>query len=94
MNTSDISQTPIVRRFGVRRARLWAKVWFSIMYLMLAAIAVGWSFAGPALFAAGWRGLVVGCVAGSLIVFATSLLTQMRTKVLSELAELEWLRKT
>ena len=90
MNTFDISQAPIVRRIGVRRAKLWAKVWFSMMYLMLGAIAVGWSFAGPALFAAGWRGVLAGCIAGLLLVFATSLLTQMRMKFLAELAELEW----
>ncbi len=88
MNTSDISQTPIVRRFGVRRARIWGKVFFSIMYLMLAAIAVGWSSAGPALFAAGWRGILAGCFVGSLLIFATSLLTQMRLKFLAEIAVL------
>lgn len=93
MNASDISQTPIVRRFGVRGARLWAKVWFSVMYLMLAAVAVGLCLVGPELFAAGWRGIFAGCLAGALLVFATSFLTQMRLRILAELAELETRKK-
>jgi hypothetical protein len=33
MKTPDIAQMPIVKRFGVRGAKLYAKIWFSILYL-------------------------------------------------------------
>jgi len=92
MKAPDISQTPIVKRFGVRGAKLYGKVWFSILYLMLVAVTAGFWLVGPE-FAAGWRRILVGCFVGALIVFAASLLTRMRLRFLAEIAELETRQK-
>jgi hypothetical protein len=93
MKTSDISQTPIVKRLGIRGAKRYAKIWFSILYLMLVAVTAGFWIVGPE-FAAGWRRIVVGCFVGALIVFAASLLTRMRLKFLAEIEQLESQVKT
>jgi hypothetical protein len=88
MKSPDIAQTPIVKRFGIRGAKLYAKIWFSILYLMLVAVTAGFWIVGPD-FAAGWCRIVVGCFVGALIVFAASLLTRMRLKCLAEIEQLE-----
>lgn len=88
MKAPDISQMPIVKRFGVRGARLFAKMWFSIMYLALVAVTAGFWIVGPE-FPEGWRRILLGCLVGALVVFAASLLTRMRLKLLAEIAELE-----
>src|SRR6266436_845208 len=72
MKTSDISQTPLVRRYGVRGAKLFARLWFSLLYVFLIALAAALPVVGPEV-AAGWRRFVVGCIAGALIVLAASL---------------------
>lgn len=84
----DSSQTPIVKRFGVRGAKLYGTICFAVMYLMLVAVTAGFCFIGPE-FASGWRRVVVGCFVGVLVVFAASLLTRMRLKFLAEITELE-----
>ena len=88
MKAPDISQTPIVKRFGVRGAKLFAKIWFSIMYLALVAITAGFWIVWPE-FVEGWSRIFMGCFVGALVVFAASLLTRMRLKYLAEIAELE-----
>ncbi len=88
MKAPDISQTPIVKRFGVRRAKLMAKIWFSIMYLALVAITAGFWMVGPE-FPEGWRRIFVGCFVGAVVVFAASLLTRMRLKFVAEIDRLE-----
>jgi hypothetical protein len=93
MKTTDISQSPIVNRYGVRGARRWAKIWFSVLYLMLVAITAGLWIMSPE-FAGGWNRIFVGCIVGALVVFAASLLTRMRLKFLTEIAQLEAQGKT
>ena len=88
MKTSDISQTPIVKRYGARGARLFSKLWFSTLYLILIAITAGLWLVGPE-YATGWRRLVAGCFVGALVVFAASFLTRMRLNFLAELEQLE-----
>jgi uncharacterized BrkB/YihY/UPF0761 family membrane protein len=88
MKISDVSQTPIVKKFGVRGAKLYAKIWFSALYLMLVAIAAGFWFVGPE-FIVGWRRIVVGSFVAALVVFAASLLTKMRLRFLAEMNQLE-----
>jgi hypothetical protein len=88
VKTPDIAQTPIVKRFGIRGAKLYAKIWFSIVYLMLVAIAAGFWIVGPE-FPEGWRRSVLGLFVGALIVLAASLLTRMRLKFLAEIEQLE-----
>ena len=93
MKTPDISQTPIVKRFGVRGAKLFATIWFSIMYLALVAITAGFWIVWPE-FAEGWRRIVIGCFVGALVVFAASLLTRMRLEYLAGIERLETREKT
>jgi hypothetical protein len=88
MKAPDISQTPIVKKFGVRGAKLFAKIWFSIMYLALVAITAAFWIVWPE-FAEGWRRIFFGCFVGALVVFAASLLTQMRLKYLAAIEQLE-----
>ena len=93
MKAPDISQTPIVKRFGVRGAKLFSKIWFSIMYLALVAITAGLWIMSPE-FAGGWNRIFIGCIVGALVVFAASLLTRMRLKYLAEIEQLEIREKT
>ncbi|MGH7951003.1 MAG: hypothetical protein ACREFE_03660 [Limisphaerales bacterium] len=92
MKAPDISQAPIVKRFGVRGARLFARIWFPILYFVLAAITAGLWIVSPA-FAGGWRRITTDCVIGALVVTAASLLTHMCLKFLAEIAELEMREK-
>jgi len=93
MKTTDISQSRIVKRYGVRGARLWAKIWFSVLYLILVAITAGLWIMSPE-FGEGLNRIFVGCIVGALVVFAASLLTRMRLKFLAEIAQLESQGKT
>jgi hypothetical protein len=88
MKTSDISQSLIIKKYGVRGAKLFVRIWFAVLYLMLIAVAAGFWIVGPE-FAAGWRRIFVGCFVGTLVVFAASLLTRMRLKFLAEIEQLE-----
>ena len=92
MSAPDISQTPIVKRFGVRGAKLFAKIWFSIMYLALVGITAGFWIVWPE-FVEGWSRLCMGCFVGTLVVVAASLLTRMRLKYLAAIEQLETLEK-
>jgi hypothetical protein len=87
MKAPDISRTLIVRRFGIRGAKLYAKIWFSSLYLMLITVTAGLWFVGPE-FAEGWWRVAVGCFVGTLVVFAASLVTRMRLKFLAEIEQL------
>ena len=88
MKAPDISQTALIRRFGIRGGRLFARLWFSVLYVFLIALAAALPVVGPVI-APGWRRVVVGCVAGALIVLAASLLTRMRLEFLASLQRLE-----
>jgi hypothetical protein len=88
MKTSDISQTPLVRRYGVRGAKLFARIWFSLLYFFLIGLTAILCVVGPE-FAAGWRRIFVGCLAGGLVVFAASLLTRMRLEYFAAIERLE-----
>jgi hypothetical protein len=88
MKTRDISQTPLVRRHGVRGAKLFARFWFLLLYVVLVALGAALPVVGPEI-AAGWRRIVFGCIAGGLIVVATSLLTRMRLGYLASIERLE-----
>ena len=77
MKTADISQTPLVRRYGLRGAKVFARIWFAFVYVFLVALTAALPVVGPEV-PSGWRRVFIGCFAGGLIVFATSLLTRMR----------------
>ena len=88
MKTSDISETPLVRRYGLRGALLFARIWFSLLYTFLTALAAGVWLASPE-FVSGWRRILVSCFAGALIVTAASLLTRMRLGYMAAIGRLE-----
>ena len=88
MKTSDISQTGLTRRYGVRGGKLFARLWFAFLYVFLIALAAALPVVGPEV-AAGWRRVVVGCIAGALIVLAASLLTRMRLEFLASIERLD-----
>jgi len=88
MKTPDISETPLVRRYGVRGARLFARLWFPLLYVFLIALTMGLIVVGPE-FVAGSRRIFIGSLAGGLIVLAASLLTRMRLEFLAAIERLE-----
>src|SRR5258706_8549237 len=88
MKTSDISKTPLVRKYGVRGAKLFARLWFPFLYvLLIAPTAALWAVA-PEL-AAGWKRILFGFLVGGLTVLAASLLTRMRLGDLADIERLE-----
>jgi len=88
MKPTDVAQTPIMKRYGARGARIFGRIWFSTMYLALMAIVAGWWMLGPEM-AAGWRRAVAACFVGALAVLATSLLTRMHLKYRAEIDQCE-----
>lgn len=72
----------------MRGGKLFARLWFSLLYAFLMALAAALPVVGPEV-AAGWRRIVLGCIAGALIVLATSLLTRMRLEFLASIERLE-----
>jgi hypothetical protein len=88
MKTADISQTPLVRRYGVRGAKLYVRLWFPFMYFLLIALTAGLWAAVPQ-FAAGWKRIFLGCIVCGLTVLASSLLTRMRLEFLAAIELLE-----
>ena len=88
MRTSDISNTPVVRNYGVRGAKLFARFWFPLLYVLLIAPAAAlWALA-PEL-ATGWRRTFFGCLVSGLTVLAASLVTRMRLEYLAAIERLE-----
>jgi hypothetical protein len=94
MKTSDISNSLVVRKCGVRGARLFAYFWFSSMYVFLIAVnAASWVLAPDMAPERGDR-IFFGCIFGGLTVLTASLLTRMCLKLLAEIKELEIRGKT
>lgn len=88
MRTSDISETPLVRRFGIRGAKLFARLWFPFLYAFLIAVSAGLFVFAPE-FPMGWPRIFIGGFVGGLVVIAASLLTRMRLGFLSAIERLE-----
>ena len=88
MKTSDTSETELVRRYGVRGAKLFARIWFPLMYVFLIALSACLWVVGPE-FIAGWRRIFFGCLISGLIVVAASLLTRMRLQYLAAIERFE-----
>lgn len=88
MKTADISQTPLVRKYGTRGAKLYVRLWFPFMYFLLIAFTASlWVFV-PQL-SAGWKRILLGCIVCGLTVLASSLLTRMRLGFLAAIELLE-----
>jgi hypothetical protein len=88
MKTTGLAQTPVMKHFGLRGARICGWIWFSAMYLALIAIVAGWWMVWPEL-PGGWRRMVAGGIVGTLVVLAISLLIRMRLKYLAEIDQFE-----
>ena len=88
MKKSDISETQVVRRYGVRGAKLFARIWFLLMYVFLIALAAVFWIVGPEVVS-GWGRIFVGCFVGALIVLAASILTRIRLEYLAAIERLE-----
>ena len=88
MKTSDISETQMVRRYGLRGAKLFAWIWFPLMYVFLIAVTAGLWTVGPE-FVAGWHRVFFGCFIGALTVVAASMLTRMRLQYLAAIERIE-----
>jgi hypothetical protein len=88
MKAPDISETPLVRRYGVRGAKVFARLWFPLLYVFLIALATGFFVVGPE-FATGSRRIFIGSLAEILIVLAASILTRMRLEFLAGIERLE-----
>jgi hypothetical protein len=88
MKTLGVSETQLIRSYGVRRAKLFARVWFPLMYVSLIALNAGLWVVVPE-FATGWRRISFGCLIGALIVVAASLLTRMRLHYLAAIDRVE-----
>ena len=72
----------------MRGAKLFARLWFAFVYAFLIALIAALPVVGPEV-PVGWRRVFIGCLAGGLIVFATSLLTRMRLEYWAAIERLE-----
>jgi hypothetical protein len=88
MKTPDLSQTPVVRRFGVQGARLFARVWFSVVYVLLIALTATLWILSPEFNNSSHRTLI-GCFAAVLVITAASRLARMRVEFLAGVEQLE-----
>jgi hypothetical protein len=88
MTVPDISETPLVRRFGVPGARLFARLWFPLLYVVLIALAALF-FVFITEFPAGSSRVFIGLLVGGLIVLAASILTKMRLEYWAAVHRLE-----
>jgi len=77
-----------MKRYGPRGARVFGRIWFSMMYLTLIAIVAGWWMVGPEI-PGGWRRTVIACFVGTLAVLAAALLTRMQLKYRAEIDQFE-----
>jgi fumarate reductase subunit C len=84
MKPTDFSQTPLVRRYGVRGAKLYARIWFPFLYVLLVAISAGlWANYSDSL-SAEFLILIV-----MLTLLAASLLTRMWINYVSAIERIE-----
>jgi hypothetical protein len=93
MKTHDLSQTPIVRRYGTHGARWFARIWFPLLYVLLAALTAALWIYSPE-FTVTWQRIFIGSMAGLLVVAAASRLSRMRLEYLASLELLEAERRT
>ena len=88
MKTDDLSQTALVRKFGIRGARLYFRIWFPVMYLFLITLTAGLWVLSPMDEVRDHR-IFVGCLVAVLVVIATALLTRMRLEYRAGIEKLE-----
>ena len=87
MKSCDISQSALVRRYGVRGAKLFARLWFPLLYFVLICLGAAFCFVGPEVV--GWRRIILAGISGALLVLGASLLTRMRLNYWAAIEQLE-----
>jgi hypothetical protein len=88
MKTTDVSDSLVVRKYGVRGAKMFARLWFPWLYfLLIAVMAASWVRAPE--FVTVWGRFINGSLVGGLTVLAASLLTRMRLEHLTAIKQLE-----
>jgi hypothetical protein len=88
MKVHDISGTPLVKRYGVRGARMFVRIWFPVVYALIVLLLLLFFFLGSEL-ARGWRGILLGGFVSVLAVIAIAVLTRMRLEFLASIDALE-----
>jgi hypothetical protein len=95
MKTSDLSKTPIVKKFGVRGARWYGRILFTWLYAMLIfSTARLWIYYPDFTFTGTWRKVIFGSLIAALLVVAASVLTRMRIKFFTGIEQLEASQKS
>jgi uncharacterized membrane protein YdjX (TVP38/TMEM64 family) len=89
METSDISDSMLFRKCGLRGAKIFARLWFPFLYFLLVAVNAGASVLFPKMATSRGDRILLGCVVGGLRVLAASVLTRMCLEFLAEVKELE-----
>jgi len=92
MNSRDITQTLVFRKYGAKGMRCFCIAWGASMYLLLISIGVSGLYAlAQIIDEPGSRVLLI--IAVALIVAAASLLTRMLIGTFSEIRDSESQRK-
>jgi hypothetical protein len=89
MKQSDISDSLLVRKCGVRHAKIFGRLWFAFMYVFLTAVAAASWVLAPELATSRGARILVGCFFSIVVVLAASLLTRISGKFFGEIADLE-----
>lgn len=88
MKTHDISNTPLVRRFGIGGAKLFARIWFPAAYLaIIVLVTLLWKAVSDAIL--GSDSLVFGAIVTTFAVMATAVPTRMRLEYWASIEKLE-----
>lgn len=88
MKTHDISNTPLVQRFGIGGAKLFARIWFPVAYLtIIVLVTLLWNAVSDAIL--GSDRLVFGTIVTTFAVMATTIITRMRLQYWASIEKLE-----
>lgn len=83
-----LTNTPLVRRFGIRGAKLFARIWFPAAYLVIIVlVTILWLAVSDAI--PGSDRLVFGAIVTTFAVMATAVLTRMRLEYWASIEKLE-----
>jgi hypothetical protein len=88
-NKSDISNNILVRKYGVRGAKIFACLWFPFMFVLLTTVNVASWVVVPEIATSRGGRFFFGCIFSTLTVVAASILTRMCLDFLREIKELE-----
>ncbi len=93
VKTPDTAQKELIRRYGVRGVKVFAGIWFAVLYGMLTACGAGlWMLAPEATDT--WRRVLFGTLVAILVIVAASVLTRMRLRYFAGIERLESQQRT